>query len=275
MIERPVDFSYETCWVECPACDERVVVSIEARKVGQEVSCSRGHPFESGDVDPVVTDLADLEEPAGDVGRVAWYHTSTRRTWPPTDDAPTAIATHVGTFEAAIENMLRRMHDQDDAREQFYLHRVRLTCGPAEISSIGTELEGFYGNVRLRVLYALGSRIARYVNLYEQQGGVSLAIEPSVVAEVQTIKIPLAEGDEREQTQTMFAQYRTEENSIQARRPRTDGLDQHELIKPTTERSRQIVRQLRDCNKASTQNTSTYRTAMRALMMPSVGEPAY
>lgn len=37
-----------------------------------------------------------------------------------------AKALHVGTYEAAVHNMLRRIHDQADHGAQFYLYRVHL-----------------------------------------------------------------------------------------------------------------------------------------------------
>jgi hypothetical protein len=35
-------------------------------------------------------------------------------------------AIHLGTYEAAIDSMLRRMRNQGDQDSVFYLHRVRL-----------------------------------------------------------------------------------------------------------------------------------------------------
>ncbi|MEU2142075.1 hypothetical protein [Nocardia rhamnosiphila] len=83
-----------------------------------------------------------------------WYHSSTHAVWPDRDFDPAAQLTdetkrrmesqtgpgaverwaarqkskalHVGTYEAAIESMLRRMDNQSDAASQFYLHRVQL-----------------------------------------------------------------------------------------------------------------------------------------------------
>ena len=42
-------------------------------------------------------------------------------------------ALHVGTYETAVENMLRRMHDLVEAGSQFYLHRVTLEVDPSRI----------------------------------------------------------------------------------------------------------------------------------------------
>lgn len=43
---------------------------------------------------------------------------------------------HVGTYETAIENMLRRMHDEAEAQSVFYLHRVALRVGADQISTL-------------------------------------------------------------------------------------------------------------------------------------------
>jgi len=83
--------------------------------------------------------------------RSSWYHTSTQSDWPTKDFDPAAGLTaetrlrmggdlrvsawvdrrraktlHVGTYEAAIHNMLRRISDQADHGSQFYLYRVHL-----------------------------------------------------------------------------------------------------------------------------------------------------
>ena len=96
----------------------------------------------------------DPDDPAlsnDNVAGVAWYHTSTFAEWPspgygevvgaqlrqfastmPATEFARMVkreqtkALHVGTYESAIENMLRRMYDQNDANSDFYLHRVAL-----------------------------------------------------------------------------------------------------------------------------------------------------
>src|SRR5699024_2742462 len=85
------------------------------------------------------------------VAQFFWYHTSTQPDWPSRDFDPAADLTpgirrmmggdervtawaarqrakalHVGTYEAAVHNMLRRMRDQADRGNQFYLYRVHL-----------------------------------------------------------------------------------------------------------------------------------------------------
>lgn len=107
-------------------------------------------------VDPDDPVLDDAE-----VTRFAWYHTSTQPDWPTKDFDPAAVLTpetrrmmggdrhvaawserqrakafHVGTYEAGVHNMLRRMRDQADLDGRFYLYRVRLRrprCAPEQL----------------------------------------------------------------------------------------------------------------------------------------------
>jgi hypothetical protein len=102
---------------------------------------------------PAVMALRDASDPALDnqaASRMAWYHTSTDTDWPsnahPMPPSAVALLTrvmpprevgrarhtyenqalHLGTYESAVESMLRRMRDQDDGGTQFYLYRIAL-----------------------------------------------------------------------------------------------------------------------------------------------------
>jgi hypothetical protein len=44
-IERPVDFSYDACWFECPTCRDRVVMTFEDRANGQSYLLFRTRRF--------------------------------------------------------------------------------------------------------------------------------------------------------------------------------------------------------------------------------------
>jgi hypothetical protein len=50
------------------------------------------------------------------------------------------------------------------------------------------------GDVELAQLHALGARAARYINLHEAVGSVSMAIDPAIVHAVSTIELPVAEA---------------------------------------------------------------------------------
>lgn len=112
MIEREVDFSNDDVALACPDCGDRVAMTFEARDNGQSRICRGGHTVSAREELPWITDPDDLAAQHL-LPDLAWYHTSTRPDWSPTDDSPESIATQLGTLEAAVENMLRRMRDQN------------------------------------------------------------------------------------------------------------------------------------------------------------------
>jgi hypothetical protein len=152
---------------------------------------------------------------------VYWYHSSTHANWPDRAFDPTARLTdetkqrfqhigtdgralerwaqgqknkalHLGTYEAAIENMLRRMKDQDSADDQFYLYRVRLSPNAAIEPGVHKEPTDWVGDVQLAKVCAPGINTFRYVNTHEDPSSVSLAVTPAAIQAVQGIPIPLA-----------------------------------------------------------------------------------
>jgi hypothetical protein len=170
---------------------------------------------------PAVAAIRDEHDPALDnavVPRLAWYHTSTSPDWPSATYAAqvesqmkeatvrlaypferfvereTTKALHVGTYEAAIENMLRRMHDQADATSQFYLHRVTLDLDPSRIND-GYRDENHEPASHLSIsdLEAAGLDAVRYLNVHEAVGSLSLAVHPRALRTVQTLALPVAD----------------------------------------------------------------------------------
>lgn len=168
----------------------------------------------------------DPDDPALDDERVAqffWYHTSTHPDWPSRDFDPAAGLTaetrlrmggdervaawvarqrtkalHVGTYEAAIHNMLRRMNDQADRGSQFYLYRVRLRPDVVVREGWVVDPSNWLGDVVLAEVCPPGLDVARYLNYHEDPGGLSLALGCGAIADVQQIAIPLRdawEGD--------------------------------------------------------------------------------
>ncbi len=94
-------------------------------------------------------------------------------------------ALHLGTYEAAIESMLRKMRDEDAGGVQFWLYRVALRdrtmikpgyCNETfeDISQITQEGLGDWGAIR-------------YLNTWESPGSISLAVRPQSLAAVQGI----------------------------------------------------------------------------------------
>ncbi|MGW1339466.1 hypothetical protein ACWCOV_00320 [Kribbella sp. NPDC002412] len=160
----------------------------------------------------------DPADPALDddrVTRLFWYHTSTQPDWPTQNVDPAARLTadtrlmmggdrrvaawaerqrakapHVGTYEAAIHNMLRRINDQTDHGSQFYLYRVRLQPTTAVREGWVIDPSDFVGDVMLHEVCPPEVDAARYLKYHEDPGGLSLALGRDAIASVQRIPIP-------------------------------------------------------------------------------------
>jgi hypothetical protein len=170
---------------------------------------------------PAGAALRDEDDPAlGNdmVARLAWYHTSTWADWPSDSyaihtraelsnglrhhgirldriiDGALVKALHVGTYEAAIENMLRRMRDQAGATSEFYLHRVALRLDPSRIET-GYRDENHEPAAQLTIdeLRSAGLEAVRYLNVHEAVGSLSLAVARESIAYVQTIRLPVVD----------------------------------------------------------------------------------
>jgi hypothetical protein len=210
---------------------------------------------------PAVAALKDPDDRAFDNGQIntlAWYHTSTQPDWPSTNYASERRAAllraaarvipadrvdafverqlgqtlHVGTYEAAIENMLRRMDDQDDGASQFYLHRVALAIDPHRVNE-GYRDENHEAAAQLTTidLRQSGLDAVRYLNVRESAGSLSLAVLPETIACVQTASLPVttlfsAHSDSLvgllEQTQGVL-------NGLGAHAPDTSAIPPHQL----------------------------------------------
>jgi hypothetical protein len=271
-IDRPIDFSYDACWFECTECGDRVVMTFEDYDNGASRTCRSGHEVSAQTEYPALTDLSDIALDPAEIERLAWYHTSTYHDWPPTDESPRASATHLGTFESAIENMFRRMRDQDDADSQFYLHRVLIGCPPVEVSPLGPELSDFMGNVRLGALHEAGYPVVRYVNVHEHTGSISLVMVPSVITRVQTLAVPLSlDVEESSASREVFARHAAERDEVTARRPSTEGISRLEYLKPRDPETAPIVRAARACDRELWAAEDRYKQAMTSEHMPGVG----
>ncbi|EHB48873.1 hypothetical protein MycrhDRAFT_5714 [Mycolicibacterium rhodesiae JS60] len=231
-IEQPLagfDYSY---WFDCVACGARVNIAADLYErqttytpPGRPADFSRceecGTEVDVTDVRPVLRNLNDIALQDDSVARLYWYHSSPYENWPdpqayaaefvariskgPSHGAftlqelleqHTSRAVHIGTYEAAIENMLRRLHDQDrhdGAPARYWLHRVQIHLEPGDLASdVGEELADWMGNVPLSMLHERGgARAVRYVNTNEADGSVSVAIDPTAIATVATTEIPV------------------------------------------------------------------------------------
>jgi len=168
---------------------------------------------------PAVAAIRDRDDPAlvdEVVSTLAWYHTSTSADWPSPefvarfeeelswierDFGPnreqfvadhTAKALHVGTYETAVENMLRRMTYQGDGGSDFYLYRVALRLDPRRINP-GYRDENYEiaADISVGELDSDDLDAVRYLNVHEALGALSLAVRPSAIAAVQCIRIPI------------------------------------------------------------------------------------
>lgn len=217
-MERQIDFTRERQML-CGRCDHRWRVDLDwidrweqAKETcpGCGMACEHEGP-------PRVT--LDSGDPALDDDRVAqfsWYHTSTQLDWPTRHFDPAAVLTpetrrrmggeqqvsawaarqrakalHVGTYEAAVHNMLRRIRDQADQRSQFYLYRVRLKPSVVVREGWLVDPSNFVGDVGLDEVCPPGVDVARYLNYHEDPGGLSLALGRDAIASVQRIAVPL------------------------------------------------------------------------------------
>lgn len=166
---------------------------------------------------------ADPDDPVREDSAVPdfyWYHSSTHENWPDSGFDPAAGLTeetkrcmermgsgtgaverwaerqkakalHVGTYEAAIESMFRRMRNQADSLDQFYLYRIRLDPDCVIAPGVHKEPTNWLGDAYLADVCSVGTHVLRYVNVHEDQSSVSLAIELDAVRAVQMTPIPL------------------------------------------------------------------------------------
>ena len=173
-----------------------------------------------GEMDDSLKFTGDLADPVLEdsvLTAVTWFHTSTRSDWPAPVDFSTVLtdetrrmmgeesaarwvtgqsskALHVGTYESAVHNMLRRMSDQSDKGKQFYLYGVRLRADVVIQPGSMIDPSRKFGDVWIDEIASAEIDVVRYVNVYEDPGGISAAIRPSAIAATQQLPIPLAPG---------------------------------------------------------------------------------
>lgn len=219
-MERWIDFSRDRRML-CGICGDQWVVDLgwtERWEQGREKCPGCGTNCESEDSPHVTVDPGDPVLDDDLVARFFWYHSSTQPDWPARDFDPAAVLTpetrrmmggeqrvaawaasqhskalHVGTYEAAVHNMLRRMRDQADRGSQFYLYRVRLKSSLAVREGWLVDPSNFVGDVMLKEVCPPGVDVARYLNYHEDPGGLSLALGRDAITSVQRVAIPLAD----------------------------------------------------------------------------------
>ncbi|MEE6282798.1 hypothetical protein [Georgenia sunbinii] len=220
-MERRIDFSRKRHML-CGICGHRWMVGldwIDRWEQGKETCPGCGTSCEHEDSPRVTVDPGDPALDDDQVARFTWHHTSTQRDWPKKYFDPAAALTretrlmmggdervaawaarqrakalHVGTYEAAVHNMLRRISDQADHGSQFYLYRVRLKPSVALREGWLIDPSNFVGDVVLDEVCPPGIDVARYLNHHEDPGGLSLALGRDAIASVQQVAVPLLDA---------------------------------------------------------------------------------
>lgn len=221
LVERPIDF-FRHRHMLCGRCGHRLIVDldwIDRWEQSQERCPECGVDCEE-EASPRVT--VPPNDPALDtdaISRYAWYHTSTQPNWPTRDFDPIATLTnkmrcrmermcgegavarwaerqrskalHIGTYEAAVHNMLRRIRHQSDFGQQFYLYRVCLKPTITVREDWITDPGGLVGDVALEDVCPPGVDVTRYLNYHEDAGSLSLALGRDAIASTQQISIPV------------------------------------------------------------------------------------
>lgn len=218
LVDRLPDF-YRSRLTRCAACGHEETFDadwFERWSHGEEVCPNCGVDCTAEDATRVEADPADPALDDSHVLRLSWWHTSTHADWPSTTCDPTTRlddatrqrmggleaaerwgrrqkekALHIGTYEAAVQNMWRRINDQGDGRKTFYLYRVRLRSDLTVAAGYSREVVDFVGDVPLRQAVPSGIDAVRYVNEHEDPGGISLALGRDAIHSVQRVQIPL------------------------------------------------------------------------------------
>jgi hypothetical protein len=164
LVERFLGFAYDYP-MHCDGCarTSRVAAQVywqESQNDALDPCEHCGHDIHFGPAVVALRDAGDAALSNDNVANLAWYHSSTYRDWPSeyeyvsvvggrlmefTDtlnmlrpevrERALNLALHVGTYEAAIENVLRHMRDENEGDREFYLHRVSLNVAPTDINT--------------------------------------------------------------------------------------------------------------------------------------------
>lgn len=224
-IERAIDFG-RFRRMRCGRCGHETLADHEWMERWEQgskccpecgIDCTvedRARPFHEPN-DPVLQDDTVLT--------LNWYHTSTIPDWPQINYDPRSQiaieglrrlermmgsggverwverqkskALHVGTYEAAIENMLRRMRDQYEPDSPFYLFRVELRHDAGIEPGVHREPTNWVGDAQPKDFLSPGNLIYRYINEHEDPGGISLALTTQAIASVTGVKLPIVVGN--------------------------------------------------------------------------------
>jgi len=99
-------------------------------------------------------------------------------------------ALHIGTWEAAIHNMLRRINDEGGRGEQCYFYRVHLRPTVIVREDWLIYPSNFVDYVALDEVCPPGIDVSRYLNHHEDPGGISLALGRPAINYIKQLQIP-------------------------------------------------------------------------------------
>ncbi|MGW9111673.1 hypothetical protein [Microbacterium sp. NPDC055683] len=226
VVERVVDFE-RLRQLRCGACEHEwnpTAEWLELFSQALEACPSCGTDCQGEDRPRFHAEPNDPSRDGDAVRELYWYHSSTHANWPNRSFDPLADLTgetkrrmermlpprglerwaekqmskalHVGTYEAAIENMFRRIHRQGSAFDQFFLYRVRLRRDCVIEPGVHVEPTDSDGDAQLSDVCGPGVNVFRYVNVHEDASSISLAIGVDAISAVQKIAVPLSvQGD--------------------------------------------------------------------------------
>jgi hypothetical protein len=245
LAERPAAFAYSyRMRCECGGASDLSADDYAAEVDEAHMPCSHcGNRIHFG---RAVIALRDTTDPALDneqLNRFAWYHASTSPDWPsptyveakrltlmrggsriPEDQVArlSNLAVHVGTYEAAIETVLRRMRNQDDADSRFFLYRVALDLDPRRVER-GYRDENLQPAAMLSSaeLRGEGLQAVRYLNVFESPGSLSLVLIPDAIAAVQMVDLDAHEvvHGHDSQLSTRLDRFQIELDELRSRPP--------------------------------------------------------
>lgn len=270
-MERPVDFA-RARHMACAQCGHRWMVDldwIDRWERAQEECPGCGVTCENEAAPRVTVASDDLALNDDTVCRLVWYHTSTQPDWPTRDFDPAAGLTyhvrqmmggddgvarwaesqrskalHVGTYESAIHNMLRRIDDQADHGNQFFLYRVHLKTTITVRESWLIDPSNFVGDVILSEVCPPGIDVVRYLNYHEDPGGLSLALGREAIASTQQIAIPLSSAGRRDWIARTVSELGSAVEAYPS--PSEDRLLGRRTSSPEAIRAREIIARLAD-----------------------------
>lgn len=234
LVERPVTFAYNF-HMRCGECGQvSELTGADYLRLNDEAGAHMDceHCDASIHYGPRVATIRDTADPALDnsiVSHLAWYHTSIHANWPETESAyerdiraqyaslrhtfgdfegavrrNATQALHLGTYEAAIENMHRRMRNEADGQTPFYLHRVHVEIADGRVNpGVIDENDEPAAQITTTEMQARGLDAIRYLNVWEATGCVSLAVQRGVIKEIQSTPIPLPSEDFRHPQHTL------------------------------------------------------------------------